>query len=64
MHIQVINFNLEGILVPNMKQSATSLPGLLLRCPGSFQNTGLPMSRTIPMVAFTSGKHEMPIKPL
>jgi hypothetical protein len=62
MHIQVINFNLEGITRATMKLFVMNLLELFLNYRGSFQNTGLLMRRTIRMEAFTSGKHEMPIK--
>ena len=54
MHIQVINFNLEGINRAQYEAVCNELAEAFAACQGLFQNTGLPMTKTIPMAVFIS----------
>jgi hypothetical protein len=62
MHVQVINFNLEGINRTEYEAVCDELAGAFAELPGLFPNTGLPMRKTTRMGAFTSGNQRMPIK--
>ena len=62
MHIQVINFNLEGINRAEYEVVCDELAGAFAALPGLISKHWVADEENNIMVAFMSGKHEMPMK--
>ena len=62
MHIQIINFNLEGINRAEHEAVCDELAEAFASLPGFVSKHWLADEKTIRMAEFISGKHEMPMK--
>ena len=62
MHIQVINFNLEGINRAEYEAVCDELAGAFAALPGLISKHWLADEENNTYGGFISGKHEMPMK--